>query len=93
MNWVSFLTLFILILLVIAAIVVTLRNAKKKNKGKKNIFDAFDINKNIDYFKIRENENLNIFDGVRAVSMMWVVFGHTYLFFLGSGLSNLTSVT
>lgn len=42
----------------------------------------------MEYFKIRENEDLNIFDGVRALSMMWVIIGHSYSFFIGSGVIN-----
>ena len=38
------------------------------------------------HFKVREKEDLNVWDGVRALAMMWVIIGHTYSFFLGSGV-------
>ena len=59
--------------------------------GKKNnniVVNSFNVVKNLEYFKIRENEDLNIFDGVRALSMMWVIIGHTYPYFLGAGIIN-----
>jgi peptidoglycan/LPS O-acetylase OafA/YrhL len=37
------------------------------------------------HFKIREGEDLNIMDGVRAIAMMWVVFGHAFSFSLAAG--------
>ena len=34
------------------------------------------------HFNVREGEDLNIWDGVRAISMMWVVIGHIFSFWL-----------
>ena len=59
---------------------------KKKNSK---IIDSFNVVKNLEYFKVRENQDLNIFDGVRALSMMWVIIGHTYSFFINAGITNI----
>lgn len=62
---------------------------KKKNSS---LAESFNISKNMEYFKIRENEDLNIFDGVRALSMMWVIISHTYSFFISAGIINMKSL-
>jgi hypothetical protein len=87
-NWMSYLTITILIILTILAIIATVR-AKLKQKTSNKMLICFDLvanTKNI--FKVREGEPLNIIDGVRAISMMWVIIGHFFSFLLSSGILN-----
>jgi len=42
------------------------------------------------HFDIREGEDLNVWDGVRSLAMMWVVIGHTFSFSLNV-IENITS--
>jgi len=42
------------------------------------------------HFGIREGEDLNAWDGVRSLAMMWVVIGHTFSFSLNV-IENITS--
>jgi len=44
------------------------------------------------HFDIREGEDMNAWDGVRSLAMMWVVIGHTFSFSLNA-IDNLTSIT
>ena len=39
------------------------------------------------HFNVREGEDLNIIDGVRAFAMMWVVFGHSFTFTLNGDIN------
>lgn len=56
------------------------------------IVKAFDIVRNIKHFNIRENEDLNILDGVRAVSMVWIVFYHTFIYDFTTGQANIKTI-
>eukprot|EP01017_Pseudomicrothorax_dubius_P026568 TRINITY_DN2977_c0_g1_i3.p1 TRINITY_DN2977_c0_g1~~TRINITY_DN2977_c0_g1_i3.p1 ORF type:complete len:428 (+),score=33.04 TRINITY_DN2977_c0_g1_i3:78-1361(+) len=47
-----------------------------------NFFESFDITANFYRWlpeKERRDENLSVFDGIRVISMFWVVWGHTYM--------------
>lgn len=85
-DWLTYLTLTIIALLIVVTLVSSLL-AKKPA-----IIQAFDVRKNLAHFKIRTNEDLNIFDGVRAISMMWVVIGHIYSFFISYGVINIEEI-
>lgn len=92
MDWLSYVTITIISALVAITLWSTIKNLIFKNNKSNKIVEAFDIGKNMGHFKIRENEDLNIFDGVRALSMMWVVIGHSFSFYLSAGLSNRMSM-
>lgn len=93
MDWLSYLTIVIISVLVAITLWSTIKNIIFKDKKSNKIIEAFDIGKNMTHFKIRENEDLNIFDGVRALSMMWVVIGHSFSFYLSAGLVNILDIT
>ena len=76
MNWVSYLTVFILLAIGFLVVLATTMGYKRKKEHK--IIDSFNVMSNLKHFKVRENEDLNIWDGVRAFAMMWVVIGHTF---------------
>ena len=88
MTWVSYLTISILSIIFVAICWSTINALFGKKKNSK-IIDSFNVVKNLEYFKVRENQDLNIFDGVRALSMMWVIIGHTYSFFINAGIINI----
>ena len=78
----------ILITVVLLVFISTVRGYKKKqNKW----LQSFDLISNMKHFKVREGEHLNVWDGVRALAMMWVVIGHVYAFWLQSSL-NISSI-
>jgi hypothetical protein len=91
MDWFSYLTIVIMAAFALAVLWASLRNLKEK-KSPHRLLDAFDLGSNMSHFKIRQNEDLNIFDGVRAIAMMWVVIGHVFSFYLGSGLENISNI-
>ena len=91
MNWISYLTISVLSLIFLIVCWSTLNDLFGKKKNSK-IIESFNIVKNLEYFKIRENQDLNIFDGVRALSMMWVIIGHTYSFFINAGITNISNL-
>jgi hypothetical protein len=75
--WVSYLTIFIIVTLLILAFIATVRGYKSKQNK---YLDSFNIMANMKHFNIREGEDLNIWDGVRSLAMMWVVIGHVFSF-------------
>jgi len=73
----------LLVGLFLLAFVATVRQASKNEDHK--YLGCFDLTRNLKYLEVRQGESLNIFDGVRAISMMWVVIGHCYNFLLFTG--------
>lgn len=92
MDWLSYLTLTIISALVAITIWSTIKNIIFKGKKSHKIVEAFDVGKNMSHFKIRKNEDLNIFDGVRALSMMWVIIGHSFTFYVSAGMINILNI-
>jgi TctA family transporter len=111
MNWLSYLTAFILVAIGVLVFAATVRGCDRKEKegseikseiklerGEKRVKESdnkwvacFDLSTNIrQHFKIRENEDLNVWDGIRSISMMWVIIGHCYTFSLG-GVINIAN--
>lgn len=93
MDWLSYTTITIICALVAITLWSTLKNLIFKDKKSNKVVEAFDVGKNMIHFKIRKNEDLNIFDGVRALSMMWVVIGHSFSFYLSAGLVNMPDIS
>ena len=85
MNWVSYLTTFLLTGIMLMVLVATLRRSK-------GWLGCFNFVSNMKHFHVREGEDLNIWDGVRALAMMWVVIGHVCSFWL-SYIDNLASIS
>ena len=56
------------------------------------VLTSLDLHQNKKHFEVRPNEPLNILDGVRALAMMWVVLGHTYIFYFTAEIQNFQSV-
>ena len=83
-NWVFYLTIIILSLLVGVTLYATLFKSKIK------LIRAVSLRETLKMFK-NKNSDLNIFNGVRAIAMMWVVFGH-YYFNTVTNISNALSI-
>ena len=88
MDWVSYLTVLLLVAFASLTVFSSMKHWIAKKKSTSLLLSSFDLKRNISHFNIRKNENLNILDGVRALAMMWVVFGHTYFFYLFIGVEN-----
>jgi peptidoglycan/LPS O-acetylase OafA/YrhL len=69
------------------AFVATVRGYKSKQNK---YLDSFNIMANMKHFNIREGEDLNVWDGVRSLAMMWVVIGHVFSFWLNV-IDNITN--
>ena len=93
LDWLSYITIIIFATILVLSIWASSRRFLGRGTKKNMILDAFDLNKNMSHFKIRQGEELNITDGIRAIAMMWVVIGHAYSFSLSAGSVNLTTIT
>lgn len=87
MTWVSYLTIMIMTALLALIFAATVRKSSKKEEI---VLGCFNLAENMKHFKIRSNENLNVWDGVRGVAMMWVIIGHCYFFSLFAGPVNIS---
>lgn len=83
-NWVFYLTVIILTSLVGVTLYATLFKPKIK------LIKAVSLRETLKIFKNKDSD-LNIFNGVRAIAMMWVVFGH-YYFDTVTNISNALSI-
>lgn len=69
-----------------------MRYWREEKKGRNRWLGCFDAVSNIQqHFKVRESEDLNVWDGVRAFAMLWVVIGHSYTMSV-IGSSNLLNI-
>jgi hypothetical protein len=82
LSWVSYLTIFILMAIAVLVFTATVKGYKAKLKNK--WLQCFDVFTNLKHFDVRPKEDLNALDGVRALSMMWVVIGHSFSIFIAA---------
>jgi hypothetical protein len=40
---------------------------------------GFSLRQTLKIFKYNDKSDLNVFNGIRSLAMMWVIFGHYYL--------------
>jgi hypothetical protein len=92
MDWLSYLTIAILAAIALLTVWSTARKLIFNETEKNMVIGAFDLTKNVGHFKIRQGEDLNIMDGVRAIAMMWVVIGHSFSFSLSAGTTNISTI-
>lgn len=83
-TWVFYLTIIILSLLVSVTLYATLFKPKAK------LVKAVSLGETLKIFKTKDSD-LNVFNGIRAIAMMWVVFGH-YYFNTVTNISNAMSI-
>ena len=84
-DWVFFLTIFLLVFLITMVLISTFVKDFQKHK----IMSAFSLKNSLKIFKLRDNP-LNTLNGVRALCMLWVIFGHQYTFVLSFAENILT---
>lgn len=70
-NWVFYTTIAILSLLAVVTLYATLSKSNYK------MIQSVSLQETMKVFKSKDSD-LNVFNGVRALAMMWVVFGHYY---------------
>ena len=63
------------------------------NKGNLFIasFNIQDISKSFKSVRPKGKRQYNFLDGIRVWSMSWVIFGHSFLYFITAGSSNLAT--
>ena len=76
-----YVTIILLCLLFLMGVFACVRGMKGKKKEKKKIQDkiieSFDYHQSIKIFTYKHNY-LNIFNGIKTISMLWVIFGHLF---------------
>jgi hypothetical protein len=78
--WEYYLTLVLIVLFCLlgfVAIVLAIRKKKEKYSLAHQIIHTFSYQESMKIFKYKENY-LNIFNGVKALSMFWVILGHEF---------------
>ena len=55
--------------------------------GNHKIMSAFSLKNSLKIYNYQDNR-LNTFNGIKALCMLWVIFGHTYSFSLNAGVTN-----
>lgn len=73
-NFSFFLTVFCLIFLVTLVGMATCSQRISQHK----VMGAFSLQKSMKVFKYHPNGRLNVLNGVKALSMLWVILGHEY---------------
>jgi hypothetical protein len=61
-------------------------------KPKLTQISMFSIKESKKIFKHHPESDLNVLNGVRSISMIWVVLGHCFLYALGGSINILTTV-
>lgn len=76
-DWKFYFTVSLISLLFLLVLITTVFKSKISNRSKKQLIllNCFNLQDSIKLFKYKQN-TLNVFNGVKALSMMWVVLGH-----------------
>lgn len=92
-DWLSYLTIAILATIGILSVLGTAKGAEmsKKDNKKSSFLGCFDLLSNATTLFEKKKEHLLIWDGVRALAMMWVVIGHS-LSFWTTHVDNIASI-
>lgn len=72
-NWVFYITILILLGFIALLVVGSMLGDKIR------ILRGFHAGQTLKIFKYNDKSDLNVFNGIRSLAMMWVVFGHYYL--------------
>lgn len=72
-HWTFYLTLLILLLL---AGMVAVASLRKRREG---WLKGFSIQDNMSLLLAKRESNLRVFDGVRVLTLMWVIMGNTFI--------------
>ena len=80
MGWFYF-TIILLCFLVAMGVFACLKGKLGKRKERKGLADkvveSFDLGQSMKIFTYKHNY-LNIFNGIKTISMLWVIFGHLF---------------
>ena len=74
-GWTFYLTVALLLLFISSTIYSSWLNVKSKDNW---FLGSFNGRENMKIFTYRKNE-LNVWNGIRSISMFWVIIGHVYL--------------
>jgi len=83
-DWVFYLTLAIILTLVLTVAVASLR------KERKGWMKAFSLQENWALLTAKKESDMNVLNGVRVMTMMWVVMGNTFINSLIGAINVLT---
>lgn len=76
-----YVTIILLAFLFLMGVFAVIKGKMGKKKEKKNISDkiveSFDYSQSLKIFTYKHNY-LNIFNGIKTISMLWVIFGHLF---------------
>ena len=71
-NWVFVFTLFLIFMMASLILVSSCSKTMQKHKH----LSHFSVQSSLKIFKYNPDSRLNTLNGVKALAMMWVVFGH-----------------
>lgn len=79
LPWFYFTVTFLLLLLVLSVISVfwAYRQKKEKYAGLEKVLQCFNFTESMKIFVYKSNY-LNIFNGIKTICMLWVIFGHQF---------------
>ena len=72
------LAFFLTALLIMTLVLLVLAASCTKSFRHHPTIGAFSVQKSLTIFKYNPDSRLNVFNGVKSLSMMWVIFGHVY---------------
>lgn len=73
-TWVFFCTIALLAILLTLVMVSTFHPLGKGHR----VLNSFSLHNSLKLFKYNPNSRMNIFNGVRSLAMLCVIFGHQY---------------